>query len=86
MAMGEAIMGPPIMTFIDEQRPDGVLVRLTFGDGPFFCLMPDDGREYEDMMLSELRPWPAMDAMQMLSRVSGLSISTMATKRGETDV
>lgn len=32
---------------------------------------PDDGRPLEELMLCELRPWPAMDAQMMLARVMG---------------
>lgn len=75
-------MGPPVMTMIEDGRPDGVLLRMNLGDGPFFCLMPNDGRDYQDVMFSELRPWPAMDAMQMLSRISGQTIKQMTSKKG----
>lgn len=70
------------MTTIEQDRPDGVLLRLNFGDGPFYCLMPNDCRMYQDVMLSELRPWPAMDAMQMLSRVTGKTITEMTSQKG----
>lgn len=75
-------MGPPIMTLIEEGKPEGILLRMKIGGDAFMCVMPDDGRAYEDMMLSELRPWPAMDAMQMLSRVSGYTIKYLRTKAG----
>ncbi len=75
-------MGPPVMTLIEEGRPDGVLLCMNLGDGPFFCVMPDDGRDYEDVMLSEIRPYPAMDAIQILSRISGITIREMISKKG----
>lgn len=70
-------MGPPIMTMLHEGRPDGVHLRMNVGSGPFSVIMPDDGRDYEDIMLCEMRPYPAMDAMHMLSRVSGVLIKDM---------
>jgi hypothetical protein len=34
---------------------------------------PDDGRPLDELLLSELRPWPAMDAIMMMDRICGPS-------------
>lgn len=50
------------------------LVRLTVGyegEEPMthHYAAPDDGRPLEDLTLSDLRPWPVMDANAFLMRV-----------------
>lgn len=76
-------MGPPIMTMVQEGLPSGTLLRMNLGTGPFSVIMPDDGRPYEDIMLCEMRPYPAMDAMHMLSSYSGVLIKDMLKQYNE---
>lgn len=72
--------GAPIMTFVEEGLPPGRLLRLTLGDGAGFFVLPDDDREYLDIPLSEMRPYPAMDAMHSLSRICCRPIKDLINK------
>lgn len=54
-------------------RPRLVEIRMAWpGEepgAPRYYAAPDDGRALEDILIGELRPWPAMDAAMMLKRV-----------------
>lgn len=85
--------GDPIMTMVQEGMPDGRLIRLgwdtTSGSGGGYYIIPDDGREYTNISIGEMRPYPAFDAMQELSRITKLPLSQMLamgdTEEGQAD-
>ena len=81
--------GDPIMTMLQEGCPPGRLMRLGWdtpdGSGGGYYIIPDDGREYMDIPMGEMRPYPAFDAMQELSRISGLPLSQMLAVEKEHD-
>ena len=73
--------GSPIMTMLHEGHPDGRIVRIgwdtAFGSGGGYFVMPDDGRDYQDIPTGELRPYPAFDVMQQLSLIANVSLGQM---------
>ncbi|WP_137703303.1 hypothetical protein [Marimonas lutisalis] len=62
-------MGPPIKTMIHEGKPEGRLVHLRDGSHSRYYIVPDDGREIREISLTEVRPYPAYDAMDRLAKI-----------------
>ena len=75
------MMGPPIMTFIEEGKPSGELLRLRVGAHSGYYIIPDDGRDYLDIPMSEMRPYPAFDAMTALAEICQCTIKDLRNVR-----